>query len=57
MAIEDEVVPFGEMQAAGNALVAAGFDTYAHVMKGIGPRHCAGRAAGGAGVPAQNLPG
>ncbi len=32
----DEVVPFGEMAKAGNALVAAGFETYCHVMKGSG---------------------
>ena len=32
----DEVVEFGEMASAGNALVAAGFDTYGHVMKGAG---------------------
>lgn len=33
---QDEVVPFGEMQAAGNALVSNGFQVYAHVMKGSG---------------------
>ncbi|MDZ4312407.1 MAG: alpha/beta fold hydrolase [Cypionkella sp.] len=33
---QDPVVPFGEMQAAGNALVAAGFATYGHVMQGTG---------------------
>ena len=32
----DEVVPFGEMARAGNALVAAGFETYGHVMAGSG---------------------
>ncbi|MGV8955775.1 MAG: alpha/beta hydrolase [Cypionkella sp.] len=32
----DEVVPFGEMQAAGNALVSNGFQVYAHVMQGSG---------------------
>jgi phospholipase/carboxylesterase len=32
----DEVVPFGEMQAAGNALVQTGFQVYAHVMQGSG---------------------
>lgn len=32
----DEMVPFGEMQAAGNALVQNDFPTYAHVMKGAG---------------------
>ena len=31
-----EMVPFGEMQAAGNALVQNDFPTYAHVMKGSG---------------------
>ena len=33
---EDAVVPFADMQAAGNALVAAGFQTYGHVMQGTG---------------------
>lgn len=33
---EDPVVPFADMSAAGNALVAAGFETYGHVMKGTG---------------------
>lgn len=33
---QDEVVPFAEMAAAGEALVAAGFETYGHVMKGAG---------------------
>lgn len=33
---QDDVVPFGEMAKAGNALVAAGFETYGHVMKGSG---------------------
>ncbi|MFN7052249.1 MAG: alpha/beta hydrolase [Gemmobacter sp.] len=32
----DEVVPFEDMGRAGNALVAAGFETYGHVMKGTG---------------------
>lgn len=32
----DDVVPFQEMQVAGNALVSNGFQTYAHVMKGAG---------------------
>lgn len=32
----DPVVPFDDMQAAGNALVAAGFDTWGHVMHGTG---------------------
>ena len=30
----DPVVPFEDMAKAGDALVAAGFETYAHVMKG-----------------------
>jgi phospholipase/carboxylesterase len=33
---QDEVVPFGEMQAAGNALVQSGFQVYGHVMQGSG---------------------
>lgn len=32
----DPVVPFEDMGLAGDALVAAGFDTYGHVMKGTG---------------------
>lgn len=33
---QDPVVPFQDMGLAGNALVAAGFETYGHVMKGTG---------------------
>ncbi|MCB5409797.1 alpha/beta hydrolase [Pseudogemmobacter faecipullorum] len=33
---QDPVVPFEDMGLAGNALVGAGFETYAHVMKGTG---------------------
>lgn len=33
---QDPVVPFEDMALAGNALVAAGFETYGHVMKGTG---------------------
>lgn len=32
----DQMVPFEDMGRAGNALVAAGFETYGHVMKGTG---------------------
>lgn len=32
----DEMVPFDSMGEAGNALVAAGFETYGHVMRGTG---------------------
>ena len=32
----DDVVDFSEMALAGDALVAAGFDTYGHVMTGSG---------------------
>lgn len=32
----DDVVPFAEMQAAGNALVQTGFQVYGHVMQGSG---------------------
>ena len=31
---QDPVVPFEDMGLAGNALIAAGFETYGHVMKG-----------------------
>lgn len=47
----DDVVPFGEMQAAGNALVKAGFPTFGHVMKGSGH----GIAPDGLGVAMQFL--
>lgn len=33
---QDPVVPFSDMGKAGDALVAAGFPTYGHVMKGTG---------------------
>lgn len=33
---QDPVVPFQDMTLAGNALVDAGFETYGHVMKGMG---------------------
>ncbi len=33
---QDAVVPFSDMAKAGDALVAAGFPTYGHVMKGTG---------------------
>ncbi len=33
---QDPVVPFADLGKAGDALVAAGFPTYAHVMKGTG---------------------
>lgn len=33
---QDPVVPFADMGLAGDALVAAGFETYGHVMKGTG---------------------
>ena len=32
----DPVVPFADVGKAGDALVAAGFETYAHVMRGTG---------------------
>ncbi len=32
----DPMVPFADMALAADALVAAGFETYAHVMKGTG---------------------
>lgn len=33
---QDPVVPFEDMSKAGDTLVAAGFETYGHVMKGTG---------------------
>ena len=48
---QDPVVPFEDMSRAGNALVAAGFDTYGHVMQGTGH----GIAPDGLGVALQFL--
>ncbi|MBE2276838.1 MAG: dienelactone hydrolase family protein [Rhodobacteraceae bacterium] len=48
---EDPVVPFADMGLAGTALVEAGFETYAHVMKGAGH----GIAPDGLGVTLQFL--
>jgi phospholipase/carboxylesterase len=47
----DPVVPFSSMAAAGNALVAAGFETFGHVMKATGH----GIAPDGLGVALQFL--
>jgi phospholipase/carboxylesterase len=46
---QDPVVPFEEMARAGDALVAAGFQTFGHVMKGTGH----GIAPDGLGVALQ----
>ncbi len=48
---QDPVVPFADMGLAGEALVAAGFDTFGHVMKGTGH----GIAPDGLGVTLQFL--
>lgn len=48
---QDDVVPFQDMSLAGNALVAAGFETYGHVMQGTGH----GIAPDGLGVALQFL--
>ena len=46
---QDPVVPFADMGKAGDALVAAGFPTYGHVMQGTGH----GIAPDGLGVALQ----
>ena len=46
---QDPVVPFADMGRAGDALVAAGFQTYGHVMQGAGH----GIAPDGLGVALQ----
>jgi phospholipase/carboxylesterase len=46
---QDPVVPFGDMAKAGDALVAAGVQTYGHVMRGAGH----GIAPDGLGVALQ----
>lgn len=46
---QDPVVPFAELARAGDALVAAGFQVYGHVMKGTGH----GIAPDGLGVALQ----
>ncbi|WP_102223363.1 alpha/beta hydrolase [Acidimangrovimonas sediminis] len=48
---DDQVVPFEDMNRAGVALQAAGFDVYGHVMKGTGH----GIAPDGLGVALQFL--
>ena len=48
---QDPVVPFDEMARAGDALVAAGFQTFGHVMQGTGH----GIAPDGLGVALQFL--
>lgn len=48
---QDPVVPFADMASAGDALVAAGFDTFGHVMRGTGH----GIAPDGLGVTLQFL--
>jgi phospholipase/carboxylesterase len=48
---QDAVVPFTDMAKAGDALVAAGFPTYGHVMQGTGH----GIAPDGLGVTLQFL--
>jgi phospholipase/carboxylesterase len=48
---QDAVVPFADMGKAGDALVAAGFATYGHVMQGAGH----GIAPDGLGVALQFL--
>lgn len=48
---QDPVVPFADMGLAGDALVAAGFETYGHVMAGTGH----GIAPDGLGVALQFL--
>lgn len=48
---QDPVVPFQDMGLAGDALVAAGFETYGHVMEGTGH----GIAPDGLGVTLQFL--
>lgn len=48
---QDPVVPFSDMGSAGDALVAAGFPTYGHVMQGTGH----GIAPDGLGVTLQFL--
>lgn len=48
---QDPVVPFADMAKAGDALVAAGFRTYGHVMQGTGH----GIAPDGLGVALQFL--
>ena len=54
---QDAVVPFGEMAAAADALVAGGFDTYGHVMKGMGHGISQDGLASMLAFLKQNLPG
>lgn len=54
---QDQVVAFEEMALAADALVAAGFDTYGHVMKGMGHGISQDGLASMLGFLKQNLPG
>ena len=53
---QDDVVDFSEMTVAGNALVAAGFDTYGHVMQGTGHGIAQDGLSVAMGFLKQNLP-
>ena len=54
---QDAVVDFAEMAAAADALVANGFDTYGHVMKGMGHGISQDGLQAMLGFLKQNLPG
>ena len=54
---QDQVVAFEEMALAADALVAAGFDTYGHVMQGMGHGISQDGLASMLGFLKQNLPG
>lgn len=53
----DEVVPFADMAAAGDALVSAGFETYAHVMRGTGHGIAPDGLSSALGFLREHLPG
>ena len=54
---QDQVVAFEEMALAANALVAAGFDTFGHVMQGMGHGISQDGLASMAGFLKRYLPG
>ncbi|OCX62292.1 phospholipase [Thioclava sp. SK-1] len=52
----DDVVPFADMGLAGDALVSAGFEVYAHVMKGTAHGIAPDGLSAALGFLVQNLP-
>lgn len=54
---QDPVVPFADMGTAGNALTAAGFETWGHVMRGTGHGIAPDGLGAALGFLSERLPG